>query len=93
MKLPVSVAETFRGNYLRLQSTEEGSGLFLCTLTQNSIQDPKDMLRKSALKGLTRPKKSESSVTAQASSKKKKSTLINFIEDNRTLINFTINYF
>ena len=69
LKLPVTIAKSFQTNFLRLNSTEEGSGLFLCTLTQNSIQDPKDLLRKSALKGLTRPKKSESSVTAQASCK------------------------
>lgn len=67
LKLPIEIAEKTYGNYLRLESSEFGSGLFMCTITQN-VRDPKDLLRKAALKGLTAPgKKSMDSITPQSS--------------------------
>ena len=57
MKLPIYIAENTYGNYLRINSSETGSGLFLCTITRD-ILDPKDFLKKQALKGLIIPRKS-----------------------------------
>lgn len=57
LKLPLDLAQKTYGNYLRVDTSESGSGLFMCTITQNTIQDPRDMARKAALKGLTKPTK------------------------------------
>lgn len=67
LKLPIEIAESTY-SYLRMEPNEHGSGLFMATITQN-IRDPKDILRKQALKGLTIPKKSSDILPTSSFSK------------------------